>query len=364
MFAREDDDGMRILQIVTDTDRRGAQVFASDLHRAFEGRGLDVRTVALAPGAVGGLDLPVLGPGRLHRSTLRALRGELRHASVAVAHGSTTLPACAMAGFGVRTPFVYRQISDSQFWAPDRARRLRVRAGLSRATRVVALWTGAADTLAQVFAVPRSKIDIVPNGVPTDPFVPADAGRRSAARRELGLPADRPTLLSVGALSPEKGIDVAIDAVGRIPGAQLLVVGDGPERPRLETLAQEIASGRVVFTGSMPDPLPAYAAADIMVFPSRGGDSMPAVLIEAGLMALPVVSTAIGAIPEVVHDERTGLLVADSSVASLVAAITRLTADPEWAGALGRAAREHCEATFAIDVIAARWLETLRIACR
>ncbi len=59
-----------ILQVVTDTDRRGAQVFATDLHAAFERAGRNVRTVALAPGATGGLDIPVLGTRRMGLATL------------------------------------------------------------------------------------------------------------------------------------------------------------------------------------------------------------------------------------------------------------------------------------------------------
>src|SRR4051812_300012 len=118
-----------ILQVVTDDDRRGAQVFACDLHDALERREHVVTTVALAPGVVGGLDLPVLGSKRLAYGTLRALRRLADRHEVVIAHGSSTLPACALGLAASRTPFVYRQISDSLFWAPSRARRLRVRAG-------------------------------------------------------------------------------------------------------------------------------------------------------------------------------------------------------------------------------------------
>src|SRR4051794_10190147 len=131
-----------ILQVVTDTDRRGAQVFAEDLHAALVRRGHGVTTVALAPGVVGGLDLEALGPRRRSVQTLRELRCAARRHEAVLAHGSTTLPMCALALVGTSVPFAYRQISDSLFWAPDRLRRLRVRIGLARAARVVALWTG------------------------------------------------------------------------------------------------------------------------------------------------------------------------------------------------------------------------------
>ena len=157
---------LTILQVVTDTDRRGAQVFATDLHDALVRRGRQVKTVALAPGVVGGLELPTLGPTRKHPSTINALRTACREVDVVVAHGSTTLPLCALVRPLTGTPFVYRQISESTFWAGSAARRLRVRAALSAASRVVALWSGSADTLHDTFGVVRHKIRVVPNGVP------------------------------------------------------------------------------------------------------------------------------------------------------------------------------------------------------
>src|SRR5262245_36518288 len=108
---------LKVLQVVTDTDRRGAQVFATDLHRALLDLGDEVETVALAPGAVGGLDLPVVGPTRRSLRTIRAVRERGADADVVVAHGSTTLPVCAIATLGSGTRFVYRQISDLRFWA-------------------------------------------------------------------------------------------------------------------------------------------------------------------------------------------------------------------------------------------------------
>jgi glycosyltransferase involved in cell wall biosynthesis len=195
--------GATIVQVVTDTDRRGAQVFATDLHDALVRRGRTVRTVALARGRVGGLEVPVLGPARTHPSTLRALHREAAAADVLVAHGSTTLFTCAAVRVTARTPFVYRQISDSRFWARTTARRWRVRAGMRAAARIVTLWSGSADTLRRSFGVPDTKLRIVPNGVPLERAEPIDRARRPEARTKLGLAPDVPTVLSIGALVPE-----------------------------------------------------------------------------------------------------------------------------------------------------------------
>lgn len=354
--------GRTVLQVITDTDRRGAQVFATDLHAALERRGHDVRTVALAAGIVGGIDVPVLGPARTHPSTLRALRHDARAADVIAAHGSTTLWMCAATRLVTRTPFVYRQISDSYFWAPTWSRRARVRAGLRLASRVVTLWQGSADVLHSTFGVPETKLRILPNGVPLERALPVDRTKAADARSRLGLDPGTPTVLAIGALVPEKGVDLAIEAMRNLPGAQLLIVGDGPERARLEVLAGHAAPGRVVFTGSADDPRPAFTAADVVALPSRGGDSMPAVLIEAGLMGLPVVATPIQGIVEIVEPGTTGELVAVDSVTELRAALARTLEDRGRAAQLGAAARARCEARFAIHVVAEQWERVLEEA--
>ncbi|MFN2557306.1 MAG: glycosyltransferase family 4 protein [Nitriliruptorales bacterium] len=342
-----------ILQVVTDTDPRGAQVFGVDLHEALAGRGQTVRTVALAPGRHGDLlDLPVLARSWPSREVLSALRREMARARVVVAHGSSTLPACAIAGMGRGAPFVYRQISDSLFWADSAARRLRVRLFLRRASRVVALWSGSARVLSERFGVDSRLIDIIPNGVPASRCPRIDPSGRPAARSRFGLRPFTPTLLYIGALVPEKGVDAAIRALAGCEECQLLTVGGGPELERLRALADAVAPGRVVFAGPLDNPADAFAAADIVVLPSRGGDSMPAVLIEAGLSGLPAVSTTVGAIPEIVQAGVTGEIVAPDDESQLVAAIRRALGRAER---YGLAARRHCLEHFEIGTVAGQW---------
>ena len=158
---------------------------------------------------------------------------------------------------------------------------------------------------------------------------------------------------------PEKGIDVAIDAIGQLANVQLLVVGDGSQRSRLEEQANRVAPGRVVFTGSLPDPAPALAATDFVVFPSRGGDSLPAVLIEAGFAELPAVATRVQGVPDIVLDGVTGQLVPIGSPTAIAAAIERLVSDRAYARRLGQAARRHCLRHFSMNVVAPEWDQLL-----
>jgi glycosyltransferase involved in cell wall biosynthesis len=353
---------MRVLQVVTDTDRRGAQVFACDLHDALTRRSHEVETVALRAGTTaGGLELPVLGHRARAPRVLRGLRARMKNVDVTIAHGSTTGPCCAIAGVGLRQPFVYRQISDSRFWAPTRARRMRVRESLRRARLVVALSRDAADTLVSYIGVEPSRLRVVPNGVATASYHLPSSSERQAAREALELP-DAPTLLFVGALVPEKGADLVLVAASRLPDAHVVVVGEGPERAELERAAERYASGRVHFRGWVADPVVAYHAADLLVLPSRGGDSMPATLIEAALCGVPSVSTHVGSIGEVVIDGTTGLLVDPGDVEALTWACERLIGDGELRRSLGEAGREHCLSTFDIDVVASAWEQVLHEA--
>jgi glycosyltransferase involved in cell wall biosynthesis len=363
---------MKILQVITDTDRRGAQVFATDLGGALRARGHHVDTVALAPGTtVPALDVPTLGPTRLSATSLRALRARARDADVIAAHGSSTLPACALATVGLRTPFVYRQISESLFWAPNALRRWRVRAFLSRAKRVVSLSATQADVLVEHFGVARRRIDIVPNGVPQASFGPASPGDRGFARERFEIPRDAFVVLSISALVPEKGVDRVIDAVAGMAVADetasgapwLLVAGEGPARRELEAHAATALGARTRFVGSVADPLPAYAAADVVVLASKGGDSMPATLVEAGFCAVPAIATPVGAITDVVLDGVTGVIVPrDARVPAFTAALQDLAGDADRRTAMGAAARAHCLEHFEIGVVARQWEAALEAA--
>jgi glycosyltransferase involved in cell wall biosynthesis len=346
-----------VLQVITDDDWRGAQVFMVDLHSALEARGRHVRTVALAPGTLGSrLSVPVLGKTRLGAHTLRALRGEMRQAALTIAGGSTTLAACAIAGAGLRCRNVYRQISDNRFWAPSRWRRLRVRALMSRYDRVVAMYGGAAETLERYFHVPWSRLAVIPNASTAARYPLATAAERSAARVRFGLDPQRHVIAYVGALVPEKGVDVAIHALAHLPDCQLLIAGAGPAQSELENLAEMTVPGRSVFVGPVSRPADVYAASDVVVLPSRGGDSMPTALMEAGFTGRAAVATPIEGIPEIVVDGRTGRIVAVDDPRALARGIQDVLGR---AVEFGYEARRWCLERFEINPVADAWRDLI-----
>jgi glycosyltransferase involved in cell wall biosynthesis len=275
---------------------------------------------------------------------------------VVVAHGSTTLPACAVSLVGARVPFVYRNIGDPTFWANTASRRARVGTSIRRAAAVVALTDSAQDAIHQMYRVPLDRIEVIPNGVSSTVHRPASPSERSEARRRVGVPESTSVATVVAALSPEKGVDLAIDAVGEIPDLQLVIAGDGDERTSLEARAALRAPGRVHFLGNLADPGDAYAAGDVFVLASRT-EGLPAALVEAGLRGLPAVATDVGYVREVVDDGRTGRVVTPGDAAALGAGLRQVLA---MGGDAGSAARRHCEERFELDRITDLWAALLQ----
>ena len=345
------------LHLVTASQRRGAEVSAADLVEALEhDASMTHRLVALTPGPQGDqLGAPALGAKPFALATLRALRRAARDTDVVVAHGSKTLPASVTALAGTGTPFVYRSIGDPLAWSGSGLRRRRTALLLARAARVVALWPAAAETLARVHGIPTERIEVIPNAVPAARFPVAGTADRAAARRRFDLPAEAPVVTCIAALSPEKDLATAIDAVAVLDGVHLLVVGDGPQRAELEAQAAAAAPGRVRFAGVLPDVHGSLAAADAVVLPSRT-EGMPGVLIEAGLTGRPAVASRVGAVAEIVRDGETGRVVEPGDVDGFAEGLRTVLAA---ATTLGEAARRHCLAHFEIGVVAAQWRDLL-----
>lgn len=179
-------------------------------------------------------------------------------------------------------------------------------------------------------------IDDVEVLYPGTPFVPA--------RPPLG---EAPKAGFVGRLVAEKGVDVLVNAFARVlqdvPQASLVIVGDGPERPRLNQLIASLnLSGRVILKGSLSRTAAEQAMQDcwVQVAPSRWAEPFGLVAIEAQMRGTAVIASRSGGFCETVDDGQTGVLVPPGDVAALSDSLVRLLAHRERAEAMGRAGRE------------------------
>jgi glycosyltransferase involved in cell wall biosynthesis len=341
-----------VLHVLTSNSRRGAETLAFELHQAMLAAGTRSEAVALSPRGGGDLlPVPVLGTSRFSVAGMRELRRRARAFDVVVAHGSSTLLACGAGLAGLGVPFVYVNIGDPRYWAATPAKRARVRFLLHRATAVAAISHGSRQILVDDFGLPLHQVRVIPNGRRAAAFPPVDAAGQARARRELGLAEGGDLLVMIGALSPEKRVDVAIEALAELPDLRLAVAGAGPEQDALAALAERRAPGRVTFLGSTDRPATVLAAADALVL-SSDSEGVPGVLIEAGLAARPVVATDVGWVREVVVDGVTGQLAPPGRPAELAAAVRSALADRQR---LGAAAHDRCLERFELAVVLAKW---------
>jgi glycosyltransferase involved in cell wall biosynthesis len=195
-----------------------------------------------------------------------------------------------------------------------------------------------------------ARITSVRTGIDLMHFRPLD---RAQARAKLGVD-DRLAVAIVATLRDWKGHDDLLDAWAtlreRIPGWQLLIIGDGPRRAHLEGRVADMGlANEVRFAGNQDDVPAWYACADIAVLPSFGDEGVPQSLMQAAACGLPAVSTPIGAIPEAVRDGKTGLLVPPRDARALAAALSYLMTHAELRMHMGSAARAYAQSHFGIE---------------
>jgi glycosyltransferase involved in cell wall biosynthesis len=142
-------------------------------------------------------------------------------------------------------------------------------------------------------------------------------------------------------------------------------VGDGPQREALEALARQLAiAGRVRFTGNQADVAPWMRAFDLFCLPSYANEGVPQALMQAMACGLPVVTTPVGSIEEIVSDGMTGRLVAPQDADALRTAIEALLADGDLRQRLGTRARDEALQRFGEERMVERMLDVFTVATR
>jgi glycosyltransferase involved in cell wall biosynthesis len=240
------------------------------------------------------------------------------------------------------------------------------RRALSRVDVIVAVSRPIRDQLVAM-GIDGSRVLVQSSGIETERLGRPDAALEADLVRRLGLSPGSPVAVCVGRLHPFKGQEYLIRAASlwrtTHPELKVVLVGDGPDRRRLESLARDVDS--VVFAGNLP-PAGVYALlrrATVFVLPSvtlpRQQEGTPTALMEAMAAGRPVVATRTGGTPELVRDGVDGLLVEERDVTSLAAAMEVLLGDQTVARRLGESARRRV-ADRDWGVVAARILDLYR----
>ncbi|TML81452.1 MAG: glycosyltransferase family 4 protein [Actinobacteria bacterium] len=230
------------------------------------------------------------------------------------------------------------------------------RALARKAAKVIAITEALAHFQVERVGLPANKVEVIHYGLDD---LPAAWGSNPAD----DVPAQARVLLAVCRLEPQKGLDIAVRALPDIrtrhPTAELVVLGEGPQRPDLEQLAANLEVP-VHLLGRVPDVAAWLQRADVLVHPARW-EGFGLALLEAMLASKPVVATSVSSIPEIVVDGQTGLLVPPDEPQVLAAAVTRVLDEP---GDYGEQGRRRAQSQFSVSRMADRTLALYETALR
>jgi glycosyltransferase involved in cell wall biosynthesis len=278
-----------------------------------------------------------LRPIAAHISAVRRERPDIFHANLHHSwSGSYGLLGAVLAP-GVRTVAV-----EHSLWPPSTPGQRRLRKLLlGRVDAHVAVSDRLARDVEQLIGRGAGSIQTIHNGVPDIAVDPLPRLR------------DEPTVGFVGRLATEKGVDLLLHALERLPGVAAVLVGDGPDRGAFEAVARELGvADRVVFTGWSNEVRPLLATFDVVVQPSRR-EGFGISVVEAMLAGVPVVATAVGGMGEVVVDGVTGITVPAEDPAAIAAAVAALLDAPDRRAEMGARGRERALERFTADRMAA-----------
>lgn len=362
-------------------DAGGPASYVPAIATALCARGHDVEVVCLSDEPTADVIFPftvVRIPRRLSKARrFAAVVRELKRPGRDVIYSNGLSLEAQTAGELSRTPVLHKVVGD---WAWERARNrgwysgtideyqsahknLRLRlldwlrtAPLSRATAVIAP-SRYLKNIAATWGIPPAMIQVVYNALPSiAPGTPV-----------VTLPRfDGSTLMTVCRLVPWKGVDGLLDVIRDRVDWRLIVVGDGPLRPALESRAIALGiGGRVLWMGrrSQAEVQGLLSTADVFVLNSTY-EGLPHVVLEAMRAGVPVVATAVGGTPEVVVHDRTGLLVPAHDTAALARAVTAILSSPEKARQLAVDARAWSHEQFSFETMVAATEGVLAAAAR
>ena len=315
---------------------------------AFRERGIEPLTVRHA------------GPGTTVRS-IRRLARIIRDRKIDLVHANRTMDL-GIAGMAAKLcgiPVVsslhwlgraedHPEDADGGAWA-NAKRGLTVASNRLLATKIIAVSAAVRDSFASFPGFPLDRTEVVHPGLEMR-IAEIDPARRASLRAELGLDGAHPVLLNIGRLAPVKGqmhLLAVIERVRqRLPGARLLIAGQGPLRPELErAIAAANLTSAVTLLGSRSDVDDLLAVSDALVLASES-EAAPLPPMEAMRAAKPVIATNVGGVSEIVVDGVSGFVVPRGDAEALAAAVFRMFESPNTAITMGEAGRAIAEERF------------------
>lgn len=353
---------MRVVQVINHfgLDRGGAERLAQGLHQALRDRGIDARIIAIETCETDGLEgAESLGFDTPYdpRATLmlgRRLRALLRPGDVVHAHlFPTSAHVAALRAVGrINVPCLF---TEHNTWNRRRGRalgRLLDRAIYGHFELICAISEGAREALVSSYPTLVRRCCVVLNGCILRFATPTLRNSRSTI-----------TVVSVGRLVPQKNYPAAIEALALVENQSwsYIILGEGPERSRLEALIKALGiADRVELRGYVPDVDPILHSADLFLIPSAW-EGFGLAAVEAMNAALPIVASDVPGLREVVGDDGCcALLVKPDDPRAIADALSRLANSPKQRRTMGAAGFSRA-ATFSIDRMTEDYLSCYRL---
>jgi glycosyltransferase involved in cell wall biosynthesis len=350
---------MVIAHVLSSFGRGGQERLAVDLARLQRAAGHEVLGISIAPGAdgpmaaafraVGARPASIAKRARVDPSLPLRLAAHLRHHRVTVVH--THNPHALIYGAPAAWLAGAVSIHSKHGMNPDLQRRLWLRRA---AAKLVDAYVAVTPTLATRAIEQRdcdpSRVHVIRNGIDIALFAPSRRAR-DTMREELGIPDSAWVVATVGRLAPEKDQMLLVDAMAPLlgPNRRLVIVGDGAERDALRARIASIPGGRYVhMLGERDDIQAILAACDAFALTSRT-EGLPLVLLEAMATGLPVLSTPVGGIPDLVKHQVTGFLCPVGECASLTGQLASLSTDEPLSREVGAAGRHEILQHYSVE---------------
>lgn len=295
--------------------------------------------------------------GRLDENTIQMLKNYMRHHEIQILHSHNY-----KSNF-----YAWRALNNNVRWVvTHHGRRSGIKLSLynllntyliRKADRTVAVSKEISKKMRRAKMDPN-KICLIENGVNLDRFQKnIDFG---SIKESLGIKKGVPVVGTVGALTKEKGHMILLNAARKVnrifPQAIFLFVGDGRERLKLENVAYKLGiADKVIFAGMRKDVPEILSVLDVFVLPSFY-EGLPMALLEAQTAKIPVIATRVGAIPDVVEDGVTGILVPPKDPQSIAEAMITILSDNQFASRIAQSGFERVRDNFSSIKMAGKYL--------
>ncbi len=232
------------------------------------------------------------------------------------------------------------------------------------AAHIVTTGVKLKETLVRDNGYPAHMITSVPTGIDTEIFKPGD---KITARKELNLPEDKIIIGILATLRSWKGHRYLVDAVAKLKrdDIHLLIVGDGPQKEALTEQIKNVGIEKITtMPGNKKNPNRWLQAMDIFTLPSYANEGVPQGLMQAMLTKLPVVSTPVGSITEIIENGETGIIIQPEDSSALAQALTDLLEDQEKADNLADTGYQFALQNFSKELMLDRMSEIFNGACK